>query len=160
VPGAQQAARENRAFLRRVTRYLAAEAGITQFIDIGSGLPAPLRRGRPPDRPGSATRRPRRLRGSRPLQVGLCARTVGVVDRGGFVHVHVHGVNVPYTCRREARAQPRARSLSRPFVPSSLRPFVPSSLRPFVPSSRPARYVQARAKEGRRDVSRLARLHA
>ena len=40
VPGARQAARDNRAFLARVTRYLAAEAGITQFIDIGSGLPA------------------------------------------------------------------------------------------------------------------------
>nr|MDQ2875307.1 SAM-dependent methyltransferase [Actinomycetota bacterium] len=41
VPGARQAARDNRAFLGRVTRYLAAEAGITQFIDIGSGLPGP-----------------------------------------------------------------------------------------------------------------------
>jgi SAM-dependent methyltransferase len=42
VPGARQAARDNRAFLARVTRYLAAEAGIAQFIDIGSGLPGPL----------------------------------------------------------------------------------------------------------------------
>jgi SAM-dependent methyltransferase len=42
VPGARQAARDNRAFLARVTRYLAAQAGITQFIDIGSGLPGPL----------------------------------------------------------------------------------------------------------------------
>jgi SAM-dependent methyltransferase len=42
VPGARQAARDNRAFLARVTRYLAADAGITQFIDIGSGLPGPL----------------------------------------------------------------------------------------------------------------------
>jgi S-adenosyl methyltransferase len=41
VPGIRQAARDNRAFLARVTRYLAAEAGITQFIDIGSGLPGP-----------------------------------------------------------------------------------------------------------------------
>jgi trans-aconitate methyltransferase len=44
VPGARQAARQaardNRAFLARITRYLAAEAGISQFIDIGSGLPA------------------------------------------------------------------------------------------------------------------------
>jgi hypothetical protein len=29
----------NRAFLRRAVRYLAAEAGIGQFLDIGSGLP-------------------------------------------------------------------------------------------------------------------------
>jgi SAM-dependent methyltransferase len=30
---------DNRAFLRRVVRFLAAEAGISQFLDIGSGLP-------------------------------------------------------------------------------------------------------------------------
>lgn len=30
---------ENRRFLRRAVRYLAAEAGITQFVDIGTGLP-------------------------------------------------------------------------------------------------------------------------
>jgi S-adenosyl methyltransferase len=34
-------ARANRAFLGRVVRYLAAECGIRQFIDIGTGLPAP-----------------------------------------------------------------------------------------------------------------------
>jgi hypothetical protein len=33
-------ARANRAFLGRVVRYLAAEAGIRQFLDIGAGLPA------------------------------------------------------------------------------------------------------------------------
>jgi hypothetical protein len=32
-------ARENREFLTRVVRYLAAEAGIRQFLDIGSGYP-------------------------------------------------------------------------------------------------------------------------
>jgi hypothetical protein len=31
----------SRAFLRRAITYLAAEAGITQFIDIGTGMPAP-----------------------------------------------------------------------------------------------------------------------
>jgi hypothetical protein len=31
--------RENRRFLGRAVRYLAAEAGIRQFLDIGSGLP-------------------------------------------------------------------------------------------------------------------------
>lgn len=35
------AARANRAFLARVVRYLAAERGIRQFLDIGPGLPAP-----------------------------------------------------------------------------------------------------------------------
>ncbi len=33
-------ARENRAFLGRVVRYLVAEAGIRQFLDIGTGLPS------------------------------------------------------------------------------------------------------------------------
>jgi hypothetical protein len=34
-------ARANRAFLARVVRYLAADRGIRQFLDIGPGLPAP-----------------------------------------------------------------------------------------------------------------------
>ena len=38
-PAIRIAARENRAFLGRSVRYLAAEAGIRQFLDIGSGLP-------------------------------------------------------------------------------------------------------------------------
>jgi SAM-dependent methyltransferase len=38
-PSAQTAARENRAFLGRAVRYLTAEAGIRQFLDIGTGLP-------------------------------------------------------------------------------------------------------------------------
>jgi hypothetical protein len=39
-PGApQRSVRANREFLRRVVRYLAGEAGITQLLDIGSGLP-------------------------------------------------------------------------------------------------------------------------
>lgn len=39
VPEALLFARENRAFLGRAVRYLAAECGIRQFIDNGSGLP-------------------------------------------------------------------------------------------------------------------------
>jgi SAM-dependent methyltransferase len=34
------AVRENRAFLGRAVRHLAAEAGIRQFLDIGTGLPS------------------------------------------------------------------------------------------------------------------------
>ena len=34
------AMRENRAFLGRAVRYLAAEAGVGQFLDIGTGLPS------------------------------------------------------------------------------------------------------------------------
>jgi hypothetical protein len=40
VPGAAVAARENRAFLGRAVRFLAEEAGVRQFLDIGAGLPA------------------------------------------------------------------------------------------------------------------------
>ena len=40
VPEAPVIARANRAFLRRAVRYLVGEAGITQLLDIGSGLPA------------------------------------------------------------------------------------------------------------------------
>jgi len=38
-PSVRIAARENRAFLGRAIRYLTAEAGIRQFLDIGTGLP-------------------------------------------------------------------------------------------------------------------------
>jgi hypothetical protein len=34
------AVRENRAFLGRAVRYLAREAGVSQFLDIGTGLPS------------------------------------------------------------------------------------------------------------------------
>jgi S-adenosyl methyltransferase len=40
VPSAALAARENRAFLSRAARFLADEAGIRQFLDIGAGLPS------------------------------------------------------------------------------------------------------------------------
>jgi len=39
VPSARIGAREQRAFLGRAVRYLAGEAGIRQFLDIGAGLP-------------------------------------------------------------------------------------------------------------------------
>jgi hypothetical protein len=39
APSMRTAVRENRAFLGRAVRYLVAEAGITQFLDLGSGLP-------------------------------------------------------------------------------------------------------------------------
>jgi len=40
TPHARAGARANRAFLYRVVRYLVRDAGITQILDIGSGLPA------------------------------------------------------------------------------------------------------------------------
>src|ERR1700751_1409056 len=39
-PAVRTAVRENRAFLGRAVRYLVAEAGIRQFLDIGTGLPS------------------------------------------------------------------------------------------------------------------------
>jgi hypothetical protein len=38
-PGMRDGARQNRAFLGRAVRWLAAEAGITQFLDVGTGIP-------------------------------------------------------------------------------------------------------------------------
>jgi hypothetical protein len=39
TPSGLTGPRENRAFLGRAVRYLAAEAGIRQFLDVGTGLP-------------------------------------------------------------------------------------------------------------------------
>jgi len=39
LPEVRTFAIENRAFLRRVVRYLVTEAGVTQFLDLGSGIP-------------------------------------------------------------------------------------------------------------------------
>jgi SAM-dependent methyltransferase len=39
APDGQVVARENRDFITRAVRHLAGPAGITQFIDIGAGLP-------------------------------------------------------------------------------------------------------------------------
>jgi S-adenosyl methyltransferase len=38
-PNSRIPPRENRAFLGRAVRYLAGEAGISQFLDIGTGIP-------------------------------------------------------------------------------------------------------------------------
>ncbi|MDX3101783.1 SAM-dependent methyltransferase [Nonomuraea angiospora] len=39
APDARESARANREFLGRVVRFLAAEAGLRQFLDLGCGLP-------------------------------------------------------------------------------------------------------------------------
>ncbi|MFD8099016.1 SAM-dependent methyltransferase [Nocardia fluminea] len=39
VPAIKTMARANRAFLGRAVRHLVSEAGITQFLDIGTGIP-------------------------------------------------------------------------------------------------------------------------
>jgi hypothetical protein len=40
-PHIAEGVRANRAFLQRAVRYLAASAGVRQFLDIGTGLPSP-----------------------------------------------------------------------------------------------------------------------
>ena len=59
-PTIRTAALENRRFLRRAVRYLAGEAGIRQFLDIGTGIPTAdntheVAQARRPGRPGSST---------------------------------------------------------------------------------------------------------
>lgn len=39
MPDAPRGVLANRAFLRRAVRYMASQAGISQFLDLGSGLP-------------------------------------------------------------------------------------------------------------------------
>jgi hypothetical protein len=39
IPGLREMAAENRRFVHRVARYLIAEAGIRQFLDVGTGIP-------------------------------------------------------------------------------------------------------------------------
>jgi hypothetical protein len=59
LPNVRLAVQWNRAFLRRVVRYLIREAGIRQIIDIGAGLPRRATRTRsrwrPARRRGSST---------------------------------------------------------------------------------------------------------
>jgi SAM-dependent methyltransferase len=38
-PAIRVSAQQNRSFMHRVARYLAAEAGIAQFLDLGTGIP-------------------------------------------------------------------------------------------------------------------------
>jgi hypothetical protein len=39
LPDTADVCRDNRGFLQRAVRFLAGEAGIRQFLDIGTGLP-------------------------------------------------------------------------------------------------------------------------
>jgi hypothetical protein len=41
LPNIREAAQVNRAFVRRVVRYLVNQAGLRQLIDIGTGMPTP-----------------------------------------------------------------------------------------------------------------------
>jgi len=71
LPTITMICRANRAFMVRAARFLAAEAGITQFLDIGTGLP-------------TSPNLPRRGAAGRPLPVPLRRAPAddGRVDRG------------------------------------------------------------------------------
>ena len=53
-PNLVYSVRANRAFLARAVRFLAGEAGIRQFLDIGTGIPT----AKTPTRSRSGSRRP------------------------------------------------------------------------------------------------------
>jgi hypothetical protein len=65
-------ARANRAFLARIVRYLAAECGIRQLLDIGTGLPAP--ESTHEVSPGRRAGVPGRLCRQRPAGARACTR--------------------------------------------------------------------------------------
>jgi hypothetical protein len=73
-PTTAELARANRAFLGRAVRYLAGEAGIRQFLDIGTGIPAA---GNTHQVAGDRSRQPRRLRRLRPGRAGARPRPAG-----------------------------------------------------------------------------------
>ena len=79
-PGIVADARANRMFLARAVRYLAADCGVRQFLDIGAGLPTAQQhaRGRAGRRAGGADR----LRRQRPD---------GAIPRPGPAEQHRRG---------------------------------------------------------------------
>ena len=105
-PGCGARVRANRAFLVRAVRYLAAEAGIRQFLDIGTGIPSAnnthevAQRGRA----GLADR----LRGQRPDRAGARPRAAGQRPGGGHP-VHARR-------RQEPGADPQAAAQTLDFT--------------------------------------------
>jgi hypothetical protein len=54
-PGIVDIARADRAFLGRVIRYMTDEAGVRQFLDVGTGLPTAANTHQVAQSPGSCT---------------------------------------------------------------------------------------------------------
>jgi hypothetical protein len=73
MPEAAAVARANRDFLGRAVRNLAADAGITQFLDLGTGLPTQ----------GTCTRSPGRSRRTRGWSTWTTTITSRVVHTEG-----------------------------------------------------------------------------
>jgi hypothetical protein len=84
--------------------------GAVRFVPSSCPV-VPSRPLRADTREGGTTGRSLTVTCGRLRAVGLGERRCGRLSsatrcsRGGFVHVHVHGVYVPYTRRREARAR-------------------------------------------------------
>jgi hypothetical protein len=81
-------AQANRAFLGRVIRYLAADAGVRQFLDIGTGIPTAgnthevAQAIAPESRVAYVDYDPVVLRGTAPAARGQPGSQVGPVGRG------------------------------------------------------------------------------
>jgi hypothetical protein len=71
-PDVLVAVRAQRAFLARAVHFLVVEAGIRQFLDIGTGLPSANNTHQV--RPGRSAAVAGGVRGQRPLQIGLCTQ--------------------------------------------------------------------------------------
>jgi hypothetical protein len=70
APEARYSARANRAFLQRAVRFLSAEAGIRQFIDVGTGIPS----------------------AGNVHEVAVPGTRVAYVDNDPIVHVHANAL--------------------------------------------------------------------
>jgi len=84
LPNVRQAVQLNRAFLRRVVRYLTGEAGIRQIIDIGAGLPT--------------------AGNTHEVALDVCPRTLASFPPGSYVAIR------PPRSRRSRRSSTRRRA--------------------------------------------------
>jgi hypothetical protein len=78
-PAIVENARASRAFLVRAVRYLAGEAGIRQFLDIGTGLPTA---NNTHEVAQQVAPEPHRLRRQRPRRAGARPRPADQHSRG------------------------------------------------------------------------------
>ena len=79
-PGIAVVARTSRAFLTRAVRYLAAEAGMRQFLDVGTGLPTANNTHQVAQQVAPESQD--RLRGQRPAGAGARPRPADQQPRG------------------------------------------------------------------------------
>ena len=118
---------------------LAADAGVRQFLDLGSGIPT--RRQRARDRPGRPTRR---ARASTSTSTRSRSRTAGPAGRQPGAHVLQADVRDPRPCSTRPSARPaRLRRADRgadgrAAALRGRRPTIPGHARPATAAWRPA----------------------